>query len=328
MRALTLTSTGLVFEDRFPVPIPAPGEALIKVRRAGICATDLQLLAGYKGGYRGILGHEFVGEVVAAPDHETWTGRRVVGEINVGCGQCDLCRRGLSKHCRRRSSLGIIDRHGAFADFLTLPVANLHVVPDSVDDDHAVFTEPLAAALQLLEQIHVCATDRVYILGDGRLGLLVAQVFAQTPAEVTALGRHANKLQILSERGICTRRVDRPAILDALIANPADVVVEVTGSPDGFATALRLVRPAGVLALKSTMSAALPTFDSSHLVVDEIRLVGSRCGPFAPALRLLADDKIVVDPLIHAHYPLEEGVAAMEYAHQKGVLKVLFDIAP
>jgi threonine dehydrogenase-like Zn-dependent dehydrogenase len=326
MRALVLTEAGPQFKATFPLPELNPGEALLRVRCAGICATDLQLWDGYKGGFRGILGHEFVAEVVAAPGNETWIGRRVVGEINVGCGQCDLCLRGLGKHCRQRSSAGIINRHGAFADYLTLPVENLHAVPDNVDDESAVFVEPLAAALQLLEQIQLRPTARVYVLGDGRLGLLVAQVLAQTVAEVTALGRNDNKLAILSDRNILTRRIDQPAVLDDLLAHPADVVVEVTGSPDGFATGLRLVRPGGVLALKTTIAAKIPEFDISRIVVDEITLIGSRCGPFEPALRLLSVGRVAATPLIHARYPLEEGVAALHHARRKGVLKVLIDI--
>ncbi|MBI1294546.1 alcohol dehydrogenase catalytic domain-containing protein [bacterium] len=326
MRALLLTDVGPQFDAAFSVPEVNPGEALLRVRCAGICATDLQLWDGYKGGFRGILGHEFVADVAAAPGNETWIGRRVVGEINVGCGHCDLCRRGGGKHCRRRSSVGIINHHGAFSDYVTLPVVNLHLVPDNVDDESAVFVEPLAAALQLLEQIQLRPTDRVYVLGDGRLGLLVAQVLAQTVAEVTALGRNDNKLAILSERNISTRRVDQAEVLDVLLAQPADVVVEVTGSPDGFVTGLNLVRPGGILAQKTTLAAKIPEFDLNRIVVDEITLIGSRCGPFEPALRLLSAGKVAVKPLINARYPLEEGVAALHHARRKGVLKVLIDV--
>ncbi|MCB0116205.1 MAG: alcohol dehydrogenase catalytic domain-containing protein [Caldilineaceae bacterium] len=326
MRALLLTDNGPVYEQCFPTPVADSGQALIRVHCAGVCATDLQLLVGYKGGFRGVLGHEFVGDVVTAPGNESWIGRRVVGEINVGCGVCDLCRRGLGKHCRARGSLGIIGLNGAFADFLVLPVTNLHEVPQNVDDESAVFAEPLAAALQLLEQIQIRPTDRVYVLGDGRLGLLVAQVLAQTTANVVALGRNDQKLAILSACGIATRCVNQPSVLDELAAHPADIVVEVTGSHSGFGTALRLVRPGGVLALKTTTASTLPEFDLSRLVVDEITLVGSRCGPFEPALRLLAADKIAVKPLIHARYPLSACVDALRHAGQKGVLKVLIDV--
>jgi threonine dehydrogenase-like Zn-dependent dehydrogenase len=327
MRALLLTDYGPTLFPNYPIPQPAPGEALIRVQLAGICSTDLELTRGYKHGYRGILGHEFTGEVVAAPDHVHWIGQRVVGEINVGCDDCDLCRRGLSKHCRARSSLGIIRRDGAFADYLTLPVANLLPVPDRVSDEAAVFAEPLAAALQLLEQYPLRPSERVYVLGDGRLGLLVAQVLARTGADLTILGRNDNKLAILAAQGITAVRSDEPSKLTTLLDRPADLVVEVTGSPAGFDLARRLLRPGGTLALKSTFAGRLADFNISSLVVDEITLLGSRCGPFAPALRLLAEGAIVVEPLIHARYPLDEGLAALHHAGQKGVLKVLIEVS-
>lgn len=326
MRALLLTDDGPRLHLDYSTPQPGPGEALIRVRLAGICATDLQLLAGYKEGYRGVLGHEFVGEVVDAPGHAAWVGRRVAGELNIGCGDCDLCRRGLGKHCRQRESLGIIRRDGAFADFLTLPIANLHPIPDELPDEAAVFVEPLAAALQLLEQVHIRPDMRVYVLGDGRLGLLVAQAIARTGCHLTALGRTPAKLDILTTRNILTARTDDPEALAQLIARPADLVVEVTGSPDGFALARRLVRPGGVLALKSTFAGSLPAFDVSSLVVDEITLVGSRCGPFPPAIRLLADGAVDVASLVHARYPLGEGFAALAHAGKRGVLKVLIKV--
>lgn len=323
MRALLLTDDGPQLETDYPTPTPGPEEALIRVRLAGVCATDLQLLAGYKQGYQGVLGHEFVGEVVDAPGHEQWVGQRVAGELNIGCGHCDLCHRGLGKHCRQRQTMGIIGRDGAFADFLTLPVANLHPLPDTLSDEQAVFVEPVAAALQLLEQCHIHPKQRVYVLGDGRLGLLVAQVLARTGCDLTGLGRTSAKLAILSSLGIPTARTDHPKVLSALLAHPADLVVEVTGSPDGFALARQLVRPSGVLALKSTFAADLPNFDTSSLVVDEITLVGSRCGPFAPAIRLLAEGAVAVEPLIHARYSLDDGLAALAHAARRGVLKVL-----
>jgi threonine dehydrogenase-like Zn-dependent dehydrogenase len=325
MQALVLSDAGPILEDAYPTPTLLPGEALIQMRLAGICATDLELWAGYKGGYRGILGHEFVGKVVAAPEQPTWIGRRVVGEINAGCGNCDLCRDGLGKHCRLRTSLGIVGRDGAFAEYLTLPIANLLPVPDDISDEQAVFTEPLAAALQLLEQYALRPSERVYVLGDGRLGLLVAQVLARTGADLVALGRTASKLAILAQRGIATARVDDAATLAQLLVHPAHLVVEVTGAPSGFVLARRLVRPGGTLALKSTFARGLADFDISSLVVDEITLLGSRCGPFAPALRLLSEQAIAVEPLIHARYPLNKAVAALTHARQKGVLKVLIE---
>lgn len=326
MRALVLTDEGPVVWAHYAMPEAGAGEALVRVRLAGICATDLELLAGYKGGYRGVLGHEFVGVVVHAPGNAAWVGRRVVGEINLGCGRCDLCRRGLGKHCRARRTLGIIRHDGAFAEYLTLPVANLHTVPEGVPDEAAVFAEPLAAALQVLEQVHIAPGDRVAVLGDGRLGLLVAQVIGLTPCDLTLLGRNPTKLAIAARRGIRTVNTEDVDALDAQAVRPADVVVEVTGSPAGFALARRLVRPAGTLVLKSTFSEDLPGFDASSLVVDEVTLVGSRCGPFAPALALLRDGRVDVASLIHARYPLADGVAALEHAGRKGVLKVLMQM--
>lgn len=324
MRALRLTDQGPQLDPHYPVPQPTTSEALIQVRLAGVCATDLQLLAGYKGGYRGILGHEFVGEVVAAPGHEAWLGRRVVGEINIGCGVCELCQRGLSKHCRRRQSLGIIQRDGTFADYVTLPLANLHVVPAELTDEQAVFAEPLAAALQIQEQVAITPASRVYVLGDGRLGILVAQSLALTGCALTVIGRTPQKLALLAAcRGPLQTILNEPAQIAALYDRPADIVVEATGSPQGFAEASRLVRPGGTLVLKSTFAEPLPNFDISHLVVDEITLVGSRCGPFAPALRLLNSGLIQVHPMIHACYSLDQGVAALDHAGRKGILKVL-----
>lgn len=326
MRALTLTDDGLRLRNDYPDPMPAAGEVVVRVRLAGVCATDLELMAGYQGGFRGVLGHEFVGDVVDARESPEWTGRRVVGEINIGCGVCALCRRGLHHHCRTRQVLGIHNRDGVFAETLALPVANLHAVPPSVDDETAVFTEPLAAALEILEQVHIAPETVVYVLGDGRLGLLCAQVLALTGCRLSVIGRHTAKLAHLQNRpGIKTVVADAAA-LEGLVDEPADVVVEATGSPEGFALARRLVRPAGTLVLKSTYAGALPNFDASRLVVDEITLIGSRCGPFGAALRLFEQELIRVKPMIEACYPLEDGAQALAHAGRKGVLKVL--IAP
>ncbi len=322
MRALLLTEDGPQIVEDYPVPTLQAGEALVRVRMAGICATDLELVKGYKGGFRGVLGHEFVGEVVDAigEPRAAWVGRRVVGEINIGCGGCERCRRSEQKHCASRSALGIVGRDGAFADYVALPMANLHAVPPAIMDEAAVFTEPLAAALQLLEQIHIRPTMRVYVLGDGRLGQLVAQVMQTTGCDLTLIGRTRDKLAIAALRGI---RTTTTASADVLAEEAADVVVEVTGSPDGFALARRLVRPGGTLALKSTFAGALADFDASALVVDEITLVGSRCGPFAPALELLRRKQVEPRPLISATYPLVQGVEALAHAAQRGVVKVL-----
>ncbi len=319
MRALYLDGP-LSLRD-LPRPTPAAGEALIRVTLAGICNTDVELARGYMA-FQGVPGHEFVGVVEAAPD-PTWVGVRVVGEINAFCGDCETCYAGRPTHCPHRTTLGIAGRDGAFAEYLCLPLRNLHRVPDNVSDEQAVFTEPLAAALEILEQIHLRPTDRVIVLGDGKLGLLVAQVLAAA-ADVTAIGRHPNKLDILARQGI------RVSVGGEGVAPGADVVVEATGNVDGFRLARRLVRPRGTLVLKSTFAGNLASLLNgegmnflSALVVDEIALIGSRCGPFAPALRLLADGRVDVESLIHARYPLADGLAAFNHAQQPGVLKVL-----
>lgn len=295
-------------------PKPLPGEARIRTTLAGICNTDLEIVRGYAG-FRGVPGHEFVGIVDQAEDPDL-AGQRVVGEINASCGECPTCRAGRPTHCPTRTALGIRGRNGVLADYFCLPVRNLHPVPDAISDHKAVFTEPLAAACQVLEQIHVRPTDRVVVLGDGKLGLLVAQVLALTGCELTVIGRHQEKLAILAARGIRTQ------IGDEGLAGCADLVVECTGRAEGFETARRVVRPRGTLALKSTYHGLVQT-DLSRLVVDEIRVVGSRCGPFGAALRLFAQDLVDVTSLIEAEYPLDQALTAFEHAGQRGALKVL-----
>lgn len=299
-----------------PVPEPPLGEALIRVQRAGICNTDLELVRGYYP-YTGVLGHEFVGVVETGPDD--LKGRRVVGEINAVCGKCRACREDRRSHCEDRTVLGIVGRNGAFAEYLTLPVDNLHVVPESVSDDQATFTEPLAAALEIQEQIDVAVTDRVLVVGDGKLGQLIARTLALTGCDLTVLGRHAGKLDLLKPHGIAI------GDLESIERGAFDIAVECTGNADGFATARRALRPRGTLVLKSTYAGDL-TIDASALVVDEIALVGSRCGPFAPALELLANGTIDVAPLIHARYALENGIDAFDHAAKPGALKVLLEI--
>lgn len=324
MQALYLDNS-LTLRD-LPRPNPPPGEALIRVTLAGICNTDVELAGGYMA-FRGIPGHEFVGVVETAPD-PAWVGRRVVGEINANCGRCETCLAGRPTHCPHRTTLGIVTRDGAFAEYVSLPLHLLHAVPDQVADDQAVFTEPLAAALEILQQVHIRATDRVVVLGDGKLGLLIAQVLAMTGADVTAIGRHPGKLEIVARRGV------RTSVGGAGVPPGADVVVEVTGSVYGFRQARALVRPRGTLVLKSTFAGDLsPLFIGEGLnlmialVVDEITLVGSRCGPFAPALRLLAEDRVDVRSLIHARYPLSDALTAFDHAQRPGVLKVLVQMS-
>jgi alcohol dehydrogenase len=321
MRALVLDQDWRLVED-YPTPESPPGEALIRVRVAGICNTDLELARGYMQ-FRGIAGHEFVGVVVAAPGAEAWEGRRVVGDINAACGVCATCQAGRHTHCPHRTTLGIDRRDGAFAEYLTLPIRNLYAIPDTLPDEVAVFTEPLAAACEILEQVHIRPTDRVVVLGDGKLGLLCAQVLALIGCDLTVIGHHADKLNILARLGIATMLVRQGAAAElAEIKGAADVVVEATGRPNGYATALELVRPRGTLVLKSTYHGAMET-NPSMAVVDEITLVGSRCGPFAPTLRLLERGLVNVSALIQARYTFTEILTALQCAAQPGALKVL-----
>lgn len=332
MRALVLNDQ-LTFNPNYPAPPPTAGEAIVRVTCAGVCNTDIELQRGYFG-FRGVPGHEFVGVVeslvpysagaaqVAANDIGTVVniGDRVVGEIN--CVPCESTSRNYFERAQdpTRNTLGIDRRDGAFADLVSLPIANLLRVPATISDEEAVFVEPLAAACQILEQVHIKTTDRVFVLGDGKLGLLCAQVLATTGCHLTAVGKHANKLAILRQRGIHTQLLGE---WDG--GRVADVVVECTGSPAGFETARRMLRPRGTLVLKSTYH-GLPQVNLTMIVVDEISIVGSRCGPFDAALRLLAAKRIDVQSLIHARYPLEQGVQAFEHAQQAGVLKVLVGV--
>jgi len=312
MRALWLEDRALSLRE---VAAPTRGdEALIRVRVSGICGTDLELARGYYP-FTGIIGHEFVGDVVASPD-PTWIGARVVGEINADCGVCEACRAGRPTHCESRTVLGITDRHGAHAEYLRLPPRNLHRVPDSVSDDAAVFTEPIAAAVEILQQVHVLPTDRVLLVGAGRLGQLVAQVLALTGARLKVVAKHDRQKALLEARGITTIGADD------VEARRWDIVVEATGSPSGFDLAARALRPRGTLVLKSTYRGEI-TLALAPFVVDEITIVGSRCGPFAPALRLLERGEIDPLPLIAARYPLEQAVEAMEAAARPGMMKVL-----
>ncbi len=317
MRAVWLEDRRLHLRDDAPIPEPPAGEALVRVLCAGICNTDIELVHGYYP-FTGVLGHEFVGVVEQGP--AALVGRRVVGEINAVCGACSACLAGRRSHCERRTVLGIVRRHGAFADHLTLPAENLHPIPDAVSTDAGVFTEPLAAALEIQEQVPIGSRDRVLVVGDGKLGQLVAQTLALTGCTLLVVGRHDAKLALLAARGIETGRADRA------MRGEFDVAVECTGNPDGFAVAQRAVRPRGTLVMKSTYAGAL-TLDAAAVVVQELTLVGSRCGPFAPALRLLAEGLVAVQPLIHARYPLDDALAAFEHAQRPGVLKVLLDIA-
>lgn len=295
----------------------AAGEALVRVTLAGICNTDLEIVRGYAN-FQGTLGHEFVGVVEESPDRAQ-IGRRVVGEINAGCGECELCLRRDPRHCLNRTVLGIVARDGAFAEYLRLPAVNLRPVPEAVSDRAAVFTEPLAAACEILDQVPIGPAYRVAVLGDGKLGQLIARVIQTTGCDLLLIGKHVGKLELAKRAGI------RTVWHGDLTISPRerfDLVVEATGSPGGFATALDLTRPRGILVLKSTFHGPV-SIDTSRIVVDEISLIGSRCGRFDRALAMLAEGKVDLAPLIAAEFPLADGVAAMDKAAQPGMMKVL-----
>lgn len=316
MQGIWLQDQSLSYRTDLPEPSLDNGAVLVQVCTAGICNTDLEVLRGYRP-LMGVMGHEFVGQVLSAGDLQ---GRRVVGEINIrppGCA-CPACVRGDLTHCHNRRVLGMTDRNGAFSERLALPVENLHVVPDSVADDEAVFTEPLAAACEILEQIEISAGDRVAVVGPGKLGLLCGQVLALTGCGLTLFGRRPSALALARSLGLEAHDIAEPA-------GRFDVVVDCTGSPEGFQFARNLLRPRGTFVLKSTYVGDL-TVDMSRIVVDEIRLVGSRCGPFAKALQLLADKAVQVAPLIEARYRLTQGLDALDHAARPGATKILIDV--
>lgn len=315
MRAVIFDGV-LSFQTDTRLKSPADGEVLVKVIRAGICETDLQLCQGYMG-FKGVLGHEFIGIAAAG----RFSGQRVVGEINCACGQCDYCRDGLQNHCPKRTVIGILNHDGAFADSVIVPECNLHVVPEEISDDQAVFVEPVAAACRIPQQISLSGLRQVVVLGDGRLGNLCAQVLRHHGCHVLVVGKHEFKLQLLNSLGIQTCHIN-----DLPPRRTADLVVDCTGSPSGLTTALQVVRPRGTVVLKTTVAAA----QSLHLapvVIDEITVVGSRCGPFEDAISLLASGAVRVDEMISARYPLERAEDAFRHAVRKDALKVLFDVS-
>ena len=309
---------GRVEVRRRPRPRRRPGWALLRLRVAGICNTDLELLRGYYS-FQGTPGHEFVADVVEC-DSEALAGRRVVGEINAACGQCEWCQRGLGRHCPRRTVLGIAGLPGAFSQYFTLPEANLHVVPDGVADEEAVFTEPVAAACEILEQASLPAGARVAVLGDGKLGLLIAQVLQLNGLEVKLYGRHPAKLAIAAGLGIETE------VVSSLPQARYDWVVEATGSRDGLEQAVRMARPRGTVFMKSTVHGAVK-LDTAPIVVNEITLIGSRCGPFPPALKLIASGRLRLREMITGEYPLAEAERAFRAAARRGALKILLRAA-
>jgi len=316
MKAAWLEGGRLRLRHDVPRPSPAVGEALVRVVAAGICNTDLELVRGYYP-YTGVLGHEFVGVVEG---NSSLAGQRVVGEINAVCGDCRACREGRRTHCERRTVLGIVRRDGAFAEYLTLPEENLHPVPDDVPTDVAVFTEPLAAALEVQEQVTVTPGTSVLVVGDGKLGHLVAQTLALTGCELRVVGRHESKLALLAARGI------RSVAESSVASGTYDLAVECTGDASGFELAQRALRPRGTLVMKSTYAGRL-TLDASSVVVNELTLIGSRCGPFPKALALLAARAVNVVPLVQARYPLDQALEAMTRAGAPGMLKVLVEVS-
>lgn len=315
----------VVFNDNLKLvndyekPIAKQGEALVKVLMAGICNTDFEITKGYMG-YNGILGHEFVGVVEEVnSEDKTLLGKRVVGEINCGCGVCDYCKQGLERHCFNRQTLGIWKKDGCMAEYVTMPIKNLLEVPQNVTNEEAVMVEPLAAALEILEQLHIRPDSKVLVLGDGKLGLTIALALSGAGLDVTQVGKHSNKLEITKKQGVKTVLLN-----DLEITKTWDVVVEATGSINGFETALSLTKPRGVLVLKSTVASG-KEFNFAPIVIDEITILGSRCGQFAPALRLLEQKRIDFKPLISDVYSIDNAVEAFEKNKEKSSIKVLIE---
>ena len=294
---------------------PKPGETLVKINLAGICGTDIEILSGYMS-YQGIPGHEFVGVIKESQDSHL-IGKRVVGEINVGCGICELCKKGLERHCPHRTVLGILRRDGAFAQYLSLPEKNLHVIPDQIRDEQAVFVEPLAAAFEIKQQISLKQESNIALVGDGRLAQLVALVLNLSCQNITCFGRHKNKLELLKNLGIKTK-----IGIDSDDNQKFDLVVEATGSNSGFEDTMKLIKPKGTVILKSTL-ASKTNLDLTSMVINEVSVIGSRCGPFGPAINALASGRISVDNLIDSTYSLEKFQDAFEQAKKPDILKVL-----
>ncbi len=315
MLAFVLQNGDLSLRRDYPRPTPAPGEALLRMRYAGVCGTDLALAAGYKGGINGVLGHEYVAEVVAAPGNEAWVGQRVVGEINTVCGECDHCRRGLITHCQNRRVLGIVNWDGAFAEYLISPINLLHPLPDDLPDEKAVFVEPLAAAYAALRDVPEGVGDRVIIFGDGRLGQLIARVFQTEGYHPLLVGRHNKKLALAAQVGV-------EVALEPPDGQEYDIAIDVTGNAQALQQIFGLLRPRGALILKTT-SVHKSELDFSPVVVNELHLIGSRCGPFPRAIQALAQGVIDPLPLITARFPLAQAESAFELARQRESLKVL-----
>ena len=320
MKALVFNSSGLSLQPKYRNPPVTEGDTLVKVKRAGVCATDLEIVKGYMN-FSGVLGHEFVGVVTESAKKEL-VGQRVVGEINIVCGRCDLCMSGLSSHCRNRTVVGIQGHDGAFAEFVRLPAENCHVIPKAIDDDQAVFVEPLAAAFEVLRQVKLDSRSWVTVLGDGRLGLLIAQVLRNAGAPVRVIGKHESKLALCEKWQIRSR-----PLKEIVPRHDQDVVIECTGTVEGLETAVAMCRPRGTVVLKSTVASAPgKSLNLAPVVIDEITVLGSRCGPFSAAIKALEQREVEVTSLIHKRFKLDAAVDAMAHAAKPGVLKVLIDI--
>lgn len=324
MQALLFDGQTAKFDPRYPEPKPLPDEAIIRPLKMGLCATDMEICKGYMN-FKGVLGHEFVGEVesVGNKTHKKLIGQRVVGTINCVCGKCDMCLRGLREHCRKRTVLGIAGRDGCFSERFSLPVTNLLPVPDAIDDDQAVFVEPLAAAFQIIRQLTIEGRPYITVLGDGRLGLLCAQVMSQLNATVRLVGKHPEKLAVCEKWGVKHRLLS-----DVGLRGDQDIVVDCTGSHTGLVTAMGMVRPRGTIVLKSTVAprAEMANMDLSPLVVNEVQLLGSRCGPFPEAIKALAEGSIDVLSLISRRFKLADGAEAMTRAqNDSSLIKVLLE---
>lgn len=317
MKAVEFRNNEIILNNNAPKPELKPNEALVRVKLAGICNTDIEITKGYMG-FSGILGHEFVGvvEEVNSKD-KSLIGKRVVGEINAGCGTCEWCGKGLERHCPNRGTLGIWQKEGCMADYVNLPVKNLVLIPDGMTDEEATLVEPFAAAFEILEQLHIKPADKVAVLGDGKLGLLIGLALSTIPCDLLHIGRHQNKLDIVKNQ-----KVQTSLAKDLKVEKNYDVVIDATGSVDGFETALALVKPRGVLVLKSTVAGDKP-LNMAPIVIDEITILGSRCGQFAPAVDFLAKKFVDIKPLIAKTFDVKDAIEAFEYSRQKGVLKVL-----
>lgn len=319
MKAVIFDETLKYVED-YEKPTPKKGEALIKVTYGGVCNTDKEITKGYMG-YKGILGHEFTGVVEEINDKDkTFLGKRVVGEINLGCKNCEWCAKDLERHCPNRSTLGILAKDGCFAEYVTLPLSNLIEIPENVPDEQAVFVEPLAAGLEILEQMHIQPCQKVMVLGDGKLGLLTALALNACGLDVLIVGKHQNKLDIAKNQGVKTQ------LLSEFEQAPKfDVVVEATGSITGFETSVSCVKPRGTLVLKSTIAAS-KELNLAPIVINEITILGSRCGRFEPAMRLIASGKIDFSQMISKIYPIEQAVEAFDANNAKDTIKILLKI--